>query len=108
MPRARNNSNTASRTIVMLAPPLLAGARTLPCANAPLRLAYLGQLLQGPAAVRAPRLGLRPPRGRRRRPLEPPRAARGGQPWPARAERRPRRRAHARRVERDPRLLRRR
>ena len=67
----------------------------------------LGQLLQGPAAARASRHRLRAARARRRRPLEPPGAARRAEPGAARADAGARRRPLARRVERDPLVLRR-
>src|SRR5918996_177543 len=76
--------------------------------RAPLQLRGLGQLLQGSAAPGAARRRLRD-RGRLRgRPLEPEGAPRRSESRPARADARTRRRTPARRVERDPLVLRRR
>ena len=70
--------------------------RRLGDTDAALQLGRLGQLLQGPAAVRQARDRVRAPRGRRVRPLRPPRAARRAEPGAAGADAGARRRPRAR------------
>ena len=76
--------------------------------RAALQLRGLGQLLQGAAPARAARARVRDGGRVRRRPLESRSAPRRPQPGAARPDARPRRRPPARRVERDPVVLRRR
>ena len=85
------------------------GQVRVPCApDAALQLPGLGQLLQGPAAVRPPRDRVRAPGTRRRRPFQPVRGAGRAQPGATGAHARARRWPRAPRVRRDPVLLRRR
>ena len=77
------------------------------CCRASVRQPGLGQLLQGPPALRPPGARVRAAHGRRRRPLGPAGLARRAEPGAPRADARPRRRAAARRVRRHPLVLRR-
>src|SRR5262249_53057799 len=76
--------------------------------DAPLRLAGVGQLLQGAAAPRPSGDAVRAPGAQRRRPLEPEGATRPSQPGIARTDARVRRRPSPWRVGGDPLVSRRR